>query len=104
MKAGNAAVTNISDGISRILMTGIGLMQWWLENMVIDHGELSLVLHRRQSGYGLLASMPTKFIVDWIFRNKRSPNSINFGPIFHPNTIISSYWPSFHLNTTLYDI
>ena len=45
MKAGNAAVLYIPDGILRILMTGIGLMQWWLENMVINLGVLSLVLN-----------------------------------------------------------
>ena len=45
MKTGNAAVLYFPDGIPRILMTGIGLMLWWLENMVIILGVLSLVLN-----------------------------------------------------------
>ena len=65
MKAGTAAELYIPDGILRILMTGIGLVQWLLENMVVILGVLSLVLIWQQSGYGLL-TIPTKFIVDWI--------------------------------------
>ena len=65
-ESGNAAVTYIPDGIPRIFMTDIGLMQWWLENMALGLGVIFLVSHRRQSGYGLLVTIAPKFIVDWI--------------------------------------